>query len=118
VSATELPFQLRRSSEFVLEFIHDALDFSFGAAAGISVAPLEQIHEVVPLAVDPVEIVGAELSPVVVHFIKKLLPLFAKSICLHSYFSADALPGYGPFKRVCERANGGVRCHAAVQDLP
>jgi hypothetical protein len=88
VSDTELPCPsapiLRRSSEPVLELIDDPLDFSFGAAAGISVSAFEQIHEIVLLAIDPVEIVRAELSPVVVHLVTKLFPLCAKNVHLHS----------------------------------
>jgi hypothetical protein len=48
------PNFLRRSSELVLELVDDALDFSFGTAASISISPFEQIHEVIPLAVDAV----------------------------------------------------------------
>src|SRR5207247_7251698 len=73
----------RRSSELVLELAHDALNFTFGAAASISVPGFEQIHEVVALAVDSVEIVRAQLGPLMVEFIAKLLPFGSENVWLH-----------------------------------
>ena len=67
-------YMSRRSPELVLELIHDSLDLPLGAAASISVSPFEQINEVVAPAVDSVDILGTELSPVVVQFASKLLP--------------------------------------------
>jgi len=78
-----LSLNSRRLSEPVLELRHNALDFSFGAPASISVPPFEQIDEVVALTVDSIEIVGTEFGPVVVEFIPELLPLCPKNVWLH-----------------------------------
>ena len=78
-----LSLNSRRLSEPVLEFRHNALDFSFGAPASISVPPFEQIDEVVALTVDSIEIVGTEFGPVVVEFIPKLLPLCSNNVGFH-----------------------------------
>ena len=72
-----------RSSELVLEFGHDSLDFSFGAATSISVSSFQQAHKVVTFAVDPVEFIGTELSPLVVQFISKLFPLRPQNVQPH-----------------------------------
>ena len=72
-----------RSSELVLEFGHDSLDFSFGAATSISVSPFQQAHEVVTFAVDPVEFLRTELSPLVVQFISKVFPLRPQNVQPH-----------------------------------
>jgi hypothetical protein len=80
-------FHSRRSSKLVFKLGPNALDFSFGAAASISVPPFEEVHEVVALASDSIEIIGTEFSPLGIDFIPKVLPLHFENVGLHLCFT-------------------------------
>jgi hypothetical protein len=82
-SELELLPLLRRAAETVLEVADEEIDFLFRAAAGIAVALLEKHYQVVPAAVDLIQVLGTQFGPEKVQFGFALVPLKSKNIVLH-----------------------------------
>jgi hypothetical protein len=78
---------LGRSTKPVLEFIHDTIDFLFGAAPRIAISALKQDHQIGAPPLDSIDFIGAQLSPMVLDFISELLPFGFESIELHEVTS-------------------------------
>jgi hypothetical protein len=76
---------LRRPSKLVLELGHNTLDLFFSAPSRISVSAFEQDDEVIAQAIDLIEIVRTEFSPVVVDFVSKVLPLCPENVLMHCF---------------------------------
>src|SRR5262245_15575254 len=75
---------LRCSPKLVLKLRYDSFDLPFGAVSRVSILILEQRNELGPSAVDAIDFVGTELSPMVFDFTTKLLPLCLKNIKFHA----------------------------------
>jgi hypothetical protein len=78
-----LDCQLRCPAEPVRELIDDEVDLSLGAPARIAIAAFEKEDEIVALAVNAIEIISAEVLPLIVEFTSKMLPLCSQNILVH-----------------------------------
>jgi len=88
---------LGRPSQLVFELGHNAFDLFFSAPSRIAIFAFEQNDEVISPAVDLIEIIGTEFSPVVVDFISEVLPLCPENVLLH--LSSSCLLLAYPFLR-------------------
>jgi hypothetical protein len=68
------------------------IHFGFGSLFGITIALLEAPHQFVTITVDFFEVVIGEISPPLLDFTSKLLPLPFQDICVHRFLLAYMKP--------------------------
>jgi hypothetical protein len=76
-------FFSRRSAQSIFELVHESLDLPFCAAARISVPAFQQDYKDIPLSVDLIEIVRAELLPFMVQLVTQLFPPGGQNVLVH-----------------------------------